>query len=251
MSYARLTYDWNVTIHVDIVDQSSRGGFYDWEKIAHACQTQIRFNVAGPWGIGNAATVRVVDKPVPGHWPVYILDDSDVDGALGYHDTDPNNPILPIGKVFVKTDEKYGLEPSVTLSHEIVEIIGDPMAQYTFQATATQFWVVELCDAVEADALGYEVEGVLVSDFVLPQWFYGGPGPYSYRRSVTNSRQLARGGYQAYFDVAARRWTQITANSAPGTTSRAVTMGSRGRLHDRILLQEWAEAVPQQEIQLP
>jgi hypothetical protein len=237
-----------MTIHIDIVDQSSYGRQYDYEKWAHAIQGQIRYQVAGPWGIGNAATVRVVDRPAAGHWPVFMLDDSDVDGALGYHTTDDNNPILPIGKVFVGTDRKYGLEPSVTLSHECVEIIGDPMGQYTFQATATQFWVVELCDAVEADRLGYEFEGVLLSDFVLPQWFYGGPGPYSFRRSVGRSRMLAPGGYQAYFDVVSRTWKQTTAQTAPGAVSRAYTMGRHGRVMERSLLQQWAEAVPQTEI---
>lgn len=240
-----------MTIHIDIIDQSDYGHKYDWAKMAHAIQTQIRYDVAQVWGVGNSATVKVVDANVPGHWPVYLLNDSDVDGALGYHETDPNVPTLPVGKIFVGTDEQYGLSPTVTTSHECLEIIGDPMAQYTFQATDSQFWVVELCDAVEADELGYELEGVQLSDFVTPMWFYGGPGPFSYRKSVTRFRKLARGGYQAYFDTNTKQWTQITADSAPGVTSRAHTMGVRGRLHNRVALQEWAEAVPQQEVQLP
>lgn len=237
-----------MTVKVDIIDQSTRGSAYDWDKIAHAIQTQIRYDVAQAWGIGNSAAVKVKDKLTPGHWPVYILDDSDVDGALGYHETDTNNPVLPVGKVFVKTDEKYGLLPSVTLSHEIVEIFGDPMAQYTFQATATQFWAVELCDPVEADALGYELEGVQLSDFVTPAWFYGGPGPYSYKKNVDKPRKLTHGGYQAYYDTVKKAWTQITAQSVGEIISRAQTMC---RVEDKRALQTWAEAVPQAEIELP
>lgn len=240
-----------MTIHIDLIDQGTRGSAYDWQKIAHACQTQVRYDVAQAWGVGNSCTVTVRSKPLARHWPVYILDDSDVDGALGYHETDPNSPVLPIGKVFVKTDEKYGLSPSVTLSHEICEIIGDPMAQSAFQATATQWWAIELCDPCEADALGYELEGVMLSDFVLPAWFYGGPGPYTYRNTIPKARTLAKGGYQAYFDTRTGQWTQTTAQSEPGVTSRAETLGRRGRVHEKLELQEWAEAVPQQELQLP
>jgi hypothetical protein len=238
-----------MTIHIDIVDQSTFGSRYDWDKIGHAVQSQIRYDVSGPWGIGNAATVKVVDKPAAGHWPVYLMDDSDVPGALGYHEVDYTG-VLPVGKVFVATDRKYGLEPSVTLSHECVEIVGDPMAQACFQATATQFWVQELCDAVEADRLGYELDGVLLSDFVLPSWFYADTAKrYSFRGNVTKPRTLAPGGYQAYFDITTRTWKQITAQAAPGVTSRAQTLGLRGRVHGRALLQEWAEAVPQPSVQ--
>lgn len=212
-----------MTIHCDIVDKSTRGSVYDWDKIAHAIQTQVRFDVAQAWGIGNASTVQVRDTPAPGHWPVYLFDDSDVAGALGYHETDPNHPTLPTGKVFVKTDEKYGLAPSVTMSHEIVEIIGDPWAANAIQATASEWWALELCDPVEADALGYTLEGVLLSDFVLPAWFFGGPGPYSYARRVSRWRTLTRGGYQAKWSQSTG-WIQQTADAAPGVTSRAVTM---------------------------
>jgi hypothetical protein len=176
-----------MTIHVDLIDKSTRGSAYDWQKIAHAIQTQVRYDVAPAWGIGNSSTVKVVDAPVPGHWPVYLFDDSDEPGALGYHETDADHPTLPVGKVFVKTDEKYGLAPSVTLSHEILEIIGDPWAANAIQATASEWWAVELCDPVEADRDGYSLEGVLLSDFVLPAWFFGGPGPYTYAKRVRPS----------------------------------------------------------------
>lgn len=238
-------------IKIDLIDQSTRGSAYDWQKIAHAIQTQIRYDVAQAWGTGNSCQVTVKAKPAPGHWPVYILDNSDEPGALGYHETDPNNPVLPIGKVFVKTDEQYGLSPSVTLSHECVEIIGDPMACYVFQATATQLWAVELCDPCESDALGYELEGVLLSDFVTPAWFYGGPGPYTYRNTIPKSRQLAKGGYQAILNATSVRWTQVTAETEPGVTSRARTMGHTGRLHEKRELLAWARAAPQPGLTMP
>jgi hypothetical protein len=37
--------------------------------------------------------------------------------------------------------------------------------------SARRLYAYEVCDAVEADDLGYELDGVTVSDFVLPGWF--------------------------------------------------------------------------------
>ena len=33
------------------------------------------------------------------------------------------------------------------------------------------FWTAEVCDAVEDDKYGYEIGGILVADFVTPNWF--------------------------------------------------------------------------------
>lgn len=233
-----------MTIHCDVIDQSSAGGRYDWAKIVHAIQTQVRMDVAQAWGIGNSSMIQMRDAPAPGHWPVYILDNSDVSGALGYHETDPDDPTKPVGKVFVLDDEKYGLSPSVTLSHEIVEILGDPWALHTEQcnpSAAAEFWATELCDPVEADADGYELEGVLLSDFVLPAYFFSpatAKGPFDYCKRLAKPRTLRPGGYQAYWN--GRTWTQRTAQAAPGVTSRALTMG---RNKQRRALIEWVEAL--------
>lgn len=210
-----------MTIHIDVIDQSGTSGRYDWPKIVHACQMQVRLHVAQAWGMGNSAMIEMRDAPVPGHWPVYLLGNSDVQGALGYHETDAD--YRPVGKIFVLTDEHYGLAPSVTLSHEICEIIGDPWADAGIQMTTSEWWARELCDPVEADGDGYLYDGVLLSDFVFPAWFSGRAGPYTYAKRVSKPRTLRPGGYQAKWSQSTG-WIQQTADAAPGVTSRALTM---------------------------
>lgn len=223
-----------MTIHIDLIDKTTLGSKYDWDKIGHAIQTQVRYDVAGPWGVGNSIFIQTRTSPAAGHWPVYLVDESDVEGALGYHETDPNHPTVPVGYVGVKTDEKYGLSPSVTLSHEVLEMVGDPWAANGMQATSSEWWAVELCDPVEADADGYVLEGVMLSDFVLPAWFFGGPGPYTYCKRVSRPRTLRPGGYQAKWSQSTG-WTQDVARSADGVTSRYETMGKHGRNFERRL----------------
>lgn len=64
-----------------------------------------------------------------GSWWLGIFDDSDVPGALGYHDV--TNEGLPLGKVFAGTDIKYEANWTVALSHELLEMLADPEIDLT------------------------------------------------------------------------------------------------------------------------
>jgi hypothetical protein len=192
------------------------------EPISAAIQRQAREHFAPAYGTDSQCAVVVGTAGVksPGDWPVYIYDDSDQAGALGYHQDIKG---VPTGKVFAKTDLHYGLSVSVTLSHEILEMLGDPFAATAVQFSTSTWAAFEVCDAVEADVLGYTIDGVLVSDFVLPAWFVGGAGPYSFKRHVTRPRTLAKGGYIGLWSQSTG-WTQQVAKR-DGVTSRSETMG--------------------------
>ena len=57
------------------------------------------------------------------------LDDSDQASALGYHDMTSEG--LPLGKVFGTTNLKFGTNWTVTASHELLEMLGDPSINLT------------------------------------------------------------------------------------------------------------------------
>lgn len=206
-------------VQIDLVAASTVITAAQLVPIAAALQRQAREHVAQHYGTDPAMLIRVVSKPTPGHWYLWVLDDSDTAGALGYHTTTDG---LPTGKVFAKTDQHYGLSVSVTLSHEVCEMVGDPHASLCYQRDPSVFGAYELCDPCEADALGYTIDGVLVSDFVLPAWFDGGPGPYTYNNTIGAPGALAPGGYISLWSQSTG-WTQQTAQT-PGVTSRSVTM---------------------------
>lgn len=107
---------------------------------------------------------------------LYLWSGSDVAGALGYHDT--NNRGIPYGFVFTKLSKELGEKWTVTLSHEALELIGDPEANLLVQGPHPDdpnlpvFHWYEMCDAVQAET--YMIDGVEVSNFVLPLYFTGG-----------------------------------------------------------------------------
>lgn len=200
-------------ITIQIINQSTCVADADLAKIAAALQTQVTRDFAPEWQ-HEGAKIRFVPKgakPLDGAWPLYVRDNSDQQGALGYHELLAG---LPDGYVFAEDDLKYGSSLSVTISHELLEMLADPEVNRVAQA-GNRFYALEDCDAVEADQLGYEIDGVLVSDFVLPTWFVPGvKGPYDFCNHVQAPLQVLHGGYIGYLDLSAPQagWQDVTAD---------------------------------------
>src|SRR5262249_59248999 len=133
----------------------------DVKKMADAIQVQIDRDGTPAWGIPAKLTVVPHgQKPPSGMWWQTIFDTADQAGALGYHDL--TSAGLPIGKVFAKTTLDAGDRVSVTLSHEVLEMLGDPDINLMVQK-GPRGYAYEVCDAVEDDSLGYDINAVLVS----------------------------------------------------------------------------------------
>lgn len=199
-----------------------------------ALQTQVTRDFAPIWGI--TASLVYIPKghaPPSSSWVLAILDNSDEAGALGYHDITSSGK--PLGKIFAKTDQQYHLSWTVTASHELFEMLVDPWVNLTvFNQTAAargRLFAYEVCDACEDDTFGYQINSVLLSDFVTPAWFEGWRAPgstkFDYGNHITAPFQLLNGGYISYFDVrTGSGWQQLLADKTPTMKSRA-PVGSR------------------------
>src|SRR5437870_13683909 len=78
-----------------------------------ALQTQVHRDFASAWGIdADLVFVPKSSSPPAGAWWLVVLDNSDVAGALGYHDLTDQG--MPLGKVFAGTDITYGLQWTIT-----------------------------------------------------------------------------------------------------------------------------------------
>lgn len=152
-------------------------------------------------------------------WKVIFADSSDQAGALGYHDFTADG--RPISYVFAKDDLENGYSPTVTATHEIAEMIADPWISQVFQVSNKSFYAQEICDPCEADGLGYEIDGVLVSDFVTPRYFIPGSEGYilDHAKHITRPLSILPGGYMSVF-VSGQGWTQIYADKANGKISQ-------------------------------
>lgn len=106
---------------------------------------------------------------------LYLWDGDDGDDALGYHDTTHRG--IPYGFVFTSLSEDLGEKWTVTLSHEALELLGDPEVNLLVQGAHPSnpaqvvFHWFEMCDAVQDET--YVIDGIEVSNFVLPLYFTG------------------------------------------------------------------------------
>lgn len=165
-------------------------------------------------------------------WPIALVNSSDEAGALGYHDLTAGKPM---GIVAVGDCIRDKLNWNVTLSHEVLEMLGDPDITAVRQATidgVTYDYAYESCDACEDDEYAYNVGGHMLSDFVFPAWFdpSNPPGPaYDFQRIIRRPLKLLPGGYIGRREIApaAGDWSQvlaeeISARQVKGPTSRTI-----------------------------
>ena len=186
--------------------------------VVAALQIQLDRDLQAAWYQTATLIFLTRTQAVPaGAWPIYILDTSDVSGALGYHDE--TNRGVPYGRVFVKTAQQYGYSWTVTLSHELLEMVINPhvdlMVFRQTSNTAGSLYFYEVGDACEADSFGYTINNILVSDFVFPAWFDSNglvSGlQYDQTRRLTAPFQIGSGGYVSVFNVSrGSGWTTLT-----------------------------------------
>lgn len=176
-----------------------------------AVEKQVARDVGPAWGFSEIKCVLVPDKESfsQGAWRFVVADTSDEADAAGYHEDQSD---VPIGYAFAKTTMDCNMMPSVTISHEILEMLGDPWintAQQWADKPSPIFLSLELCDPVEDDALGYQIDGVQVSDFILPEFFIpGSNGPWDFKNHLAGPNTLTDGGYQ--LEWTSQGWSQRT-----------------------------------------
>lgn len=220
---------------ITIINQSTVVKDADFAAAVAACQRQVNEHFGPAWGGLVAKLFPQTAAPgatlnVPGE-RIYVLDDSDQQGALGYHELTQGD--APVGYVFVKTSEDAGDPWQTTLSHELLEQLADPYIDtcvevelpHAGRASGSLFGLFshrqgqialvayEVADPVENDS--YPIDGVPVSNFVLPAWFQsastpGVAGPFDYLQKLTAPLTLTPGGYISYA-TRLGSWQQLAA----------------------------------------
>ena len=203
-------------IQIAVIDQTNEVPPGELARAAAAVQKQVARDFGPVWNV--AATVdtfpTLADKPLDS-WPVVIRKKLGV-GGPGVHVTrDGDKPFALVR--FTPNSADW----AVTLSHEILEMLVDPLGTLTTSGPSplgdgrTVDYLREVCDPCQGPARAedpffefqYLMDDVFVSDFVFPTYYTGiGPGQYSFTGRVTRPRELLAGGYFTWFDPLSRLW---------------------------------------------
>jgi hypothetical protein len=160
-------------------------------------------------GVGHAPSPER-PREMRGDAVIYLQDEAGEVDALGYHDRNLRG--IPYGFVFLDLCKELEEDWRVTLSHEALELIMDPEANLLVRgphpedASRSVYHWYEVCDAVQAQS--YEIDGIPVSNFVLPLYFTETEEKGS-RNDFLGAREgqanvvsfgVAPGGYIGYYD---------------------------------------------------
>ncbi len=137
------------------------------ESVA-AVNRQIKEHFQPRWNIDGLVQIEDPRAPVEGPEAVMtVVNDSTKD----YH-WDPKG--IPEGEVYVNTDSPV-ITWTVGLSHEVLEMLADPDLKETAKGPHPKDpsrevdYFLEICDPVQFQP--YEIDGIRVSDFVLPSYY--------------------------------------------------------------------------------
>jgi hypothetical protein len=141
---------------------------------------------------------------------VYLLDESTLPGALGYHDL--NTRDYPVGFVFVLDPNDW----TTTFSHEVLELILDPTVNILIPGPHPHdpqnmvLHAYEACDAVER--MSYQIDGIAVSNFLTNSYFTVGEQIGSRNDFLgvgVTSFGVTKGSHIAFFNLKTNKWEQV------------------------------------------
>ena len=224
------------------------------QRVIRAMNRQIAEDFDPYWSM--SATLRLegksgqtpdVQEPADmrGDAIIYLWDEVNVADALGFHDR--NFRGIPFGFVFTALSTALGENWTVTLSHEALEMIADPEVNLLVMgphpdpnSNAVVFHWYEMCDAVQNET--YEIDGVEVSNFLLPLYFTGSEelgGRNDFLGTQHNGTTLSSfginpGGYVGFFDPA------LGDNGEHDTFSRSGDSQADSRAAERLKIKDTA-----------
>lgn len=204
----------SLSINVALVPEQVNVSLSELNQVAAALSKQVERDFQPIWRV--RATVdsfaRLEDVPSD-YWPIILMED--VKDAAGFHEDENGQPFS-----IVKFEDQW----SLTASHELLEMLADPfgrrMKAGNLPDQAIQLglpprrvkYLLEVCDPSEASQFGYQVNGILVSDFYTPHFFDPVTAPgvrYSFTGAINAPRKVLDGGYISWEDPTSRHWFQV------------------------------------------
>lgn len=184
-----------------------------------ALQVQLDRDFSPAWS-AEATVLRAV-QPAGGydHYSILLTDAVTDPSDLGWHLVSGT----PSAIIQVQETLSSGATLSSVLSHELLEMLADPTC-VRFAADGRH--IVEVCDPVEEN--GYLIEGVQVSNFVLPSYFSGGAGPWDFNGQLAGAcPALLPGGY--IMEWTGESWTSHFGRKKDGSLSWHALRNGRSR----------------------
>jgi hypothetical protein len=193
---------------VALINQTNDGAVSSatLEQYAAALQQQVNNHLAPAWDVRADISVLDAGAVIPqGTLPLNIVDA--LAGQAGVHTNYQGQ---------VSAEAVNGDQLSITLSHELLEMLVDPSgARVTeapdldpYSAGQQVNYLVEVCDPCVI--YSYDIDGVPVSDFVLPSFYDpDGTGKVDFAGFLAGPLTVPLGCYISWLDPVDNRWHEL------------------------------------------
>ena len=194
--------------NVALINQTNDGAVSPamLERYAAALQQQVDNHLAPVWNVRANISVLDPGAVVPeGTSPLNIV--NALAGQAGVHANDQGQ---------VSAEAVNGDQLSITLSHELLEMLVDPSGTRVTRAPDLDpysggqqvAYLVEVCDPCAV--YSYDIDGVSVSDFVLPSFYdpYA-TGNVDFAGFLAEPLTVPLGCYISWLDPTDNRWHEL------------------------------------------
>jgi hypothetical protein len=193
---------------VALIDQTNAGAVPSGtlQQLAVVLQQQVDRDLTPAWNVRAEISVPDAGVPIPSDARLLTIVDS-LAGRAGVH----TNSQGQVSAEAVSDDQL-----SITLSHELLEMLVDPGGTTFRQAADIDpysrgqqvKYLVEVCDPVAV--YSYYINGVPVSDFVLPSFYDpNATGKVDFAGFLSRPLTVRRGCYISWLDPTDARWHEL------------------------------------------
>jgi len=216
----------------------------DLTQASAALQKQATRDFSPLWNVSATvdAFTNLEDVPV-GSWPVILKKNIDVQNAAGVHEDKDGQPFA-----LVSVDANW----SLTASHETLEMLADPFGNRLVEGPSLDpnrpdrvQYLLEVADPCESAVYSYTIDGIVVSDFITPQFHdpeESSGARYSFAGNINHPRQVLNGGYISWTDPATGHWYQLFVDDN-GNPMPITDLGTLSRSTEGTAVQSWRSTI--------
>jgi len=210
-------------LSIALIDPARLVSADDATAVAAVVTKQLQNHLAPAWNVTGSVHYFSDPHSVPnGYALLQLVESAGDDSDYGFHTLAGNRPVA-----YVQVEEGSNLW-SLTVSHEALEMTVDPTGSTLIAGSSPDGqrhvqYLAEICDPCQSPDVGYSIDGYLVSEFVLKN-YYGPastPGPYSVNGRITAPRSLLPDGYLSWMDpTQANQWFKkaMDSDGVPSTS---------------------------------
>lgn len=186
-------------LNIAVINKSTLITFDEFNRTTSSISTQVKRDFSPAWGLAATLFVPVEERPrmvrgpvavKPAGWSITLYDSRKQAVEDGFVPEERSPQVA----IYIEELQQAGLHWTVSFSAAVLEMLSDPFVNAMMQ-TVDGILGLDVCSPVSTDACAYRLNGVFLSDFVLPSWYSGTTGPYSFKGNVAEPLALADGGY--------------------------------------------------------